>query len=292
MAQINIHIYNDLVNIFRHEIEEVGYPTADITDPYKLIIMYFTMRKRLVEKRPRKVILPQDFTCPTALHNGLDVLVNKFVNGEDVNPHLSRTNKKLEFPDLMLFDWNIHHFHLGTTMEGDGYVSRTGDILYAIVSKDEVYFIKIQPHNHWSDLDLIETVHQNWPELIARFRIDGTPEVAFNSTEIAQLRKAHVNVMITTKDGTGYLGMGMGFMTDGSSSDAALQAVRKAHEAKNIEKRITEELNCIESDLGRNGMEFEVEAVRMPSGIYAIEHNYNLGWLLYNIKSIKDQYGL
>ena len=292
MAEINIHIYDDLVKIFRKEIEEVGYPTANITDPYKLIIMYFTMRKRLVEKRPRKVILPHGFTCPSALQNGLDALMKKFENGEDVNPHLSRTTKELDFPDLMLFDWNIHHFHLGTTIEADGYMSRTGDILYAIVSKDEVHFIKIQPHNHWSDLDLIETIHQNWPELISMFKIDGTPEVAFNSTEIAQLRKAHVNVMITTQDGTGYLGMGMGFMTDGSSSDAALQAVRKAHEAKDIEKRLIKELNGIESDLGRNDMKFDVEAVRMPNGIYAIEHNYNLWGILYNFRSIKDQYGL
>lgn len=292
MAQINIHIYDDLVKIFRQEIEEVGYPTASITDPYKLIIMYFTMRKRLVEKRPRKVVFPQGFKCPPALQKGFDTLVKKFENGEDVNPHLSRTTKNLEFPDLMLFDWNIHHFHLGTTLEGDGFMSRTGDILYAIVTKEEVYFIKIQPHNHWCDLDLIETVHQNWPNLIGTFKIDGTPEVAFNSTEIAQLRKAHVNVMITTQDGTGYLGMGMGFMTDGSSSGAAFQAVRKAHEAKNIEKRLISELNSIESDLGRNDMKFEVEAVRMPNGIYAIERNYNLMCKIYDFKSIKIKYGL
>ena len=292
MAKINIHIYDDLVKIFRHEIEEVGYPTASITDPYKLIISYFTMRKRLVEKRPRRVYYPQGFTCPEPLKAGLDVLVHKFENGEDVNPHLSRTTKTLEFPDMMLFDWNIHHFHLGTELEPDGYMSRTGDILYAIVSKDEVHFIIIHPHNHWSDLDLIEIVHQNWPELISTFKIDGKPEVAFSSNEIAQLRKAHVNVMITTQDGTGYLGMGMGFMTDGSSGAAALEAVRKAHEAKGVEKILIEELKKIESDLGRNDMIFDVEAVRLSNGIYAVEHNYNIWGIIYNFKSIKEQYGL
>lgn len=292
MAIVNIHIYDDLVKLFREEIEEIGYSTAALTNPHDLMVMYFTLRKRLISKRPRKVLYADDFACTSDLQTGLDVLAQKFETGQDVNPHLSRTMEKMEFPDLMLFDWNIHHFHLGTQLEADGYMSRTGNILYAFVSNDTVHFIKILPHNHWSDLELIEILHRNWPETIATFRTEGTPEVVLSSEEIAELRKAHINCLLSTSDGTAYLGMGMGMMLNGSSASASQQVIRKIHEAKIIQKQLVKEANEMEQILGKSNMVFNFEVVREPGGIFVIDKSLRLRGVLYNFGSIKDQYGL
>lgn len=292
MATVNIHIYEDLVDIFRREIEEIGYSTAAITDSHDLMTMYFTLRKKLISKRSRKVLYADDFACSTDLQAGLDLLVQKFEAGQDVNPHLSRTMKKMEFPDFMLFDWGIHHFHLGTQQEADGYMSRTGNILYAYVSNDEVRFVKILPHNHWSDLELIETIHRNWPEIISMFKVDGTPEKIFNSDEIASLRKAHINCMISTSDGTSYLGMGMGMMLNGCSALASQEAIHKIHESKRIQEQIIKELNDIERILGRRDMKFNIGVVRETGGIYAVDKANCVRGILYDFDSIKNVCGL
>jgi len=292
MANVKMKLFDDLCKIFREDLLEIGYDTSTITDQRSLMILYFTMRNRLIKRKPRRVEKALGFLCPTDLQSGLSLLESKIQKGEDLCPHLSRTIKDFSFEDLMLFDWGIHHFHLGTEMEADNYIKRTGEILYSIVTQDCVYFIKIQLHGEWSNVGLLEVVHNNWPELLNNYKIEGQLTFKASSTDIQQLRKAHVNMMVELPDGSAYMGRGMGIMSDGSSADAALKTTDKMHECKklqnNIEEHITQQIKM--GNLPDE--EYEIIACRNGSGIIAKDEKHGLIWCIYQFGSIKKDFSL
>ena len=125
MANIQINLFEELANIFRQDLEDLGYSTTSLRTPEEVTMMYVTTYERLVSKRVRSIEFANGFQVPSHLQSGFDLLCEKFRNGCSVYQHLSRTTDKMDFQDKMLFDWGIHHFHLGTVIENDGYVNRT-----------------------------------------------------------------------------------------------------------------------------------------------------------------------
>ena len=144
-VEVKINLEKDVATLLSEELRRCGYTVPDMK-PMELFITYFGARKRMVKKRKRKVLLANGFTCPANLQYGFDLLKTKIENGEDLRPHLSRKLKDLDEEDLLLFDWNIKHFHLGETIDADGFIQRTRDLLFAMVDEDNVYCIKIAPH--------------------------------------------------------------------------------------------------------------------------------------------------
>lgn len=55
MATVNMNFRADMVRIMRNEMEELGFKTKNLLDEHDLMMYYFTVNKRLVSKRPRKV---------------------------------------------------------------------------------------------------------------------------------------------------------------------------------------------------------------------------------------------
>lgn len=143
----------------------------------------------------------------------------------------------------MLFDWGIHHFHLGTTIQPDGFVDQHDAIVFAIVEKDDVYMIRIEEHGNWSDKDMLEIVLTNWPHLLNQ--IQGTPCVCFTSEQVGELRESNVNAIVTLSDGHGYIGRGMGYTTNGCSADASIEAGRMHHSLKMLEVQIEDWLKAL-----------------------------------------------
>lgn len=217
----NINFREDMNNICRHKLEEKGYDLTGVTNEHDLpIVFYFTAMLRLIQPRQRRIEKATGFSCPTELEAGLLRFEEKLRNGEDLLPNMSKTLTKVEFQDKMLYAWHIHHFHLGTTIESDHFVSRTGDVLYAIIKDDCAYFIKIMPHGHWSDKELLEIVHQNWPKIIEKYKKEGEPRVSLGSHDIKVLRKGSINTVVTMDDHTVYSGNTYGFTISGDSLEA------------------------------------------------------------------------
>lgn len=198
---------------------------AKSSAPEDIIIQYITLVKRIIPPRPRKMMLAKDFECPQELQNGWNIFRTKVEAGDDINPHQSTTMKRKGYTDFMLSTWQIHHFHLGETLQPSGYIQRTGKILYAMVKEDVVLALKIDEHNHWSDKDLLDIAHVNWPKLTSDWDVDATPEADFSSEEIGKLRKAGVNTIAQRADGTSTFG-GYGITLAGTSVEASLAMVR------------------------------------------------------------------
>lgn len=215
-------LIQDFERIWREELESVGFNTSGISDediPFK----YFMVSLRTIQKKARVIHKPANFSCPVDLQNGLVLLEDKIIKGNSLFPHQSKSVNNLSSEDLMLYSWSIHHFHLGETIEADGFIKRTGPVLFAYVTEDDFYMIDIKQHGAWSDKNLLQTLYDNWPSLLESWRVNGQPVINFNSSDIGQLRKAHINTIVELNDGSSFVGPGLGVTTAGTPVEATLK---------------------------------------------------------------------
>ena len=96
----------------------------------------------------------------------------------ELTPHLSRGIRVAYEPvatrapklpqrrdlDLLIADWGVHHLHLSTHLESDGFVSRTDDLLFSAFAMDDAYLINIYPHGSWGLVEMLEILIRNWPD--------------------------------------------------------------------------------------------------------------------------------
>lgn len=242
MGKIANIIEDGLARIMWEEMVDVGRDVTRLDDNDKIFVAYFNTCLLFPIPQTYLVHIHRDFICPPECKEGYELLLHKIQSGEKFGAHLSKTTKATENHDLMLYDWGIYHFHLGTTIENDGYVQRTSKLLYAYIDNQDIYFVGIFDHGKWNDQDLIEIIHKYYPESIKGWLIDGTPEKVFSDDDRKVLRKAHVNTFITVSDGTSYMGPGWGITAAGTSAKVRMRANDKHHEAIELEKRILLEL--------------------------------------------------
>ncbi len=277
---IEINLIADMADLMRNELQEIGYK-VNILDNRELMIYYFTTCDRIINKHPRNVHEAAGIVVPPSRQAGYDALKERFVKGESVMPFMSKQIKGLKFQDKMLFDWGIHHFHLHDVIEPDGFVKQKDELVYAIVEKDDVYFIDVLGHDYWSDRDLLEKVLANWPHLLDPFRVDGTPVVDFDTQAIGQLREANVNLILTLSDGHGYIGRGMGMTAAGTSANATITANRMASDLLKIEKQVRDK------NTHEDGRALVFSLFRDKEEIYLTEKSTKKKCLVFKYPSLK-----
>ena len=280
MGSIHINLIPDMARIMRRELEEIGYK-VNIPDDRELMMYYFTTYKRIVKAVPRNVHEAEGLVVPPSRRAGYDALKAKFERGESVMQHLSKQIRGLKFQDKMLFDWGVHHFHLDTTIEADGFVKQHDGIVYAIVDDRDVYVIAVWEHEHWADKNLLEVVLANWPHLLEPFRITGKPVLDFDSKGVEKLREANVNTVLTLSDGFGYMGRGMGITTAGTSSDAVLDTIRMQKDLTNIEIDVKNKFFPKDNEYLLFGLS------RTPEGIFLEEPHIGYVSQIFNFASLK-----
>ena len=246
MGKIAKIIEDGLANIMREELVDVGRDVTGLDDNDKVFVAYFNTCLLFPLPQAYQVHIHRDFICPLECKEGYKLLLHKIQSGEKFGAHLSKTTKETENHDLMLYDWGIYHFHLGTEIEDDGYIQRTSKLLYAYIDKQNIYFLGIFDHGKWNAQELIEIIHKYYPESIKGCLINGTPEKVFSEEERKILRNAHINTFVTVSDGTSYIGPGWGITAAGTSAQVRMQANEKHHEAIRLEKRILHELPTVE----------------------------------------------
>lgn len=180
--------------------------------PFKL----FYFEERMVKQKSRRLYTSSEFNCPVDMVNGWEFLKKKINDGSDLTPHLSKGIKDLDYKDKMLNEWGIYHFHLGTTMEGN-FIKRTGPLLYAFITDQAIYAINIYRHNQWAEDTILQTIHDNWPDLISNYKVSDSIKTATTVTpsQRISLRKVNGNAFFTATDGTIYVPTGGGSVASG-----------------------------------------------------------------------------
>ena len=276
---LQLDLHSDWIDFHRSELTRMGYAVPTVSDPHKLSVLYFNALFRLVRPKPRKIWKSRELQCPSEFTSGLKYLEQKVIQGDDLNPHLSRKIVKLDYNDALLNDWGIYHFHLEskfiTTGKTKGLIKGTKTVLLARVTETDFYEICTVHHKTWADLDWIEIIHGNWPESVEKWklRVKSLSFVRDNSA-VVKSREAQINSPIQTKDGTIYHQFGGGYAMDGTSFMVVFQAKRHIKMIKQYEKWVRNNTAVFINDLKQRGY----DEAKPLKGKFTVDEK---GWYAY-----------
>lgn len=155
---------------------------------------------------PRRIFKSKEFECPEDYVKALSEIENRITSGQSLTKFMSDKILELGNKDLMLYDWNIHHLHLSRRERDDGFVRRSHYELFVFFTNEVAYFIQVYPHNYsylYSTKDMVEIVHNNWPELISKYKINGVLSCKITNEQRELLRKAGITTPVETGNGKG-----------------------------------------------------------------------------------------
>ncbi|MGB7748091.1 MAG: hypothetical protein WBN75_12475 [Verrucomicrobiia bacterium] len=279
--ELEMDFQSDLVNIQKNELTGMGYAIPPTLAPREVSLLFFNALLRRIPSRPRKIWQSREFQCPVRLKSGLAWLETKIAKGDDLNPHLSRKIVKLDYDDALLNDWGIYHFHLGTTFKANGLVEGTDLVLFARVTPDDFYAICTAAHGTWSDLNLIEILHTNWPDSIRQFRCDEIRSLAHVPTgpDVKEFRENRINTMIKTADGTFYGQIGGGYARDGTNIRVVMEVNKQTTVLRRLEKLVRENINNFLAELKKHGY---TEDKPLKANLVADSPGYSVEFKGYN----------
>lgn len=242
---IRCDLREDVERICRTHLSNSGYKINE-RSKLRVVQQYLNVLRREVQVWPREVKLHPDLFCPEELKPGFSSLVNSLELGLNVNIYLSSNLTTADFQDGFLNDYGLHHFHLGSKLEESGksrgFVKRTGPVVLAYITNEVAYLIDIKGHGRtgdpyiWTDQDVIEKLHYEWPESIELFKFKGILASGVNPTplEKKKLRNAGINTPIKMPDGTVYMAPGGGVTTANTSTRLQTDSDRFHMESSNV----------------------------------------------------------
>lgn len=240
-SDLVLDFYSDWIEWLRAELERYGYKAP--ADPWDVGVAYFNLLKRLIPVRPRRVHESPTLTCPDGVRAGYEEVVRKVRAGEDLRPHLSRNLEKRDFNDLLLNDWGIHHLHLGTEIEEDGFVKRTKHILFARFERDDAYLIDIKEHgpgaDPWTDRQLLQTIADTWPTVLAPYECPGVEADDERMMSTATARKLGFVIPIVI-NGKVYAPTGGGMTTAKVGVVVVRAVVHRAEVVQKLEEAVVQ----------------------------------------------------
>ena len=199
---------------------EFGAYSQESYDP---IYLYQRYKCRIIEMRERAVSEANELVVPEAYRAAYEEIVDSIKTGKSLKKYQSRELKKLHYDDDMLSHWGIQHLHLNQNVEQDGFVTRTRYLLFIHFTDREAHVLGIFDHGAWCDLDLLQIMHDNWPEQLAIYKLNSNA-APLTEEQYKTLRKKHANANVTVSDGTEYICPGMGVTANGAPLHAVLNS--------------------------------------------------------------------
>jgi len=269
---------DDWTRELRRCLREHGVRDADALEGRTVDLLYFAWLLRRIEDRPRRVREAQGLIVPDQHATGYAHMVAAANAGGPLWPYQSRRLKRAESHDGMFNDWAIHHFHLGATLKGDGYVSRTKEVVLAIVGPDDLLVLDIRPHGSghellWVEEDLLEIVLENWPGLFRGLSLSVSGS-ELTRAQRRKLRGAGLNATVTLSNGKTYGPPGGGQAASGISVRAVQLGDRWAEAVEIVEAGVREQFASFVVEAKRHGVDVPDRAhldlqVR-PDGVFAV----------------------
>lgn len=258
----------DLKEILAADLARMGYVVNASNDVQEVAIAYFSAIHRRVSPVPRAVHEASGLSCPSEHLAALGAIREKALRGEDLNPHLSRALKDIDYSDVLLNDWGIHHFHLGLNPERDGFVERTGPLLLAIVKPSAIYFLDVLEHGCWALRRLLSIAHYNWPEILEPHRLKGAVDIEKEASEegIVASRKANINRFVRVDQNLVFNPPGGGFQSDGTSTRVVTEALRLIREVRGLEKHYRENIAEVKRSAQQAGIRSNALRLRLARG--------------------------
>jgi hypothetical protein len=251
--------FRSLASILRAELTTKHYRIPPGWTDGEVVEGYVNLVRRQIPVAPRQVCQSAELVCPPEHASGLQELFRKIIAGEPLKPHQSRSLKKPSFNDGLFTDWGVQHFHLGTRIENDGFVNRTGPVLFALYKGMKFYAIQIYEHGAWAKSEVVRLLRANWPMVTTAFELKGikpiTPEL--DEQQIADLRKAGIMHLVQA-DGVFVYPMGGGVVSTGDSARLVEDVSNLRSNCCELEELIRNELQSDTSLLGVQETDLEL----------------------------------
>jgi hypothetical protein len=201
-------------------LHKAGFPACGLKYKEELSPEENTIRflnaynRRIPPAKPRTVHLSKELVIPPQFQQDYEALVTLLQSGGELKPFLSRHIVKRRHPDWndgLLNSWGIQHLHF--RREG------TDHLMFCVITDTDVYLIQVLPHveEEWVNTQLIQILHDNWPETIARANHRLMKPETFSTSKRQSLRSYNANFAVTVADGTVYLPLACGTTVSGDS---------------------------------------------------------------------------
>jgi hypothetical protein len=266
-------------------LRELPYDRADAAllaylnglDAHRLLVVFHNWMNRLVKPQPRTVVKSIAFQQnPATAQRASDLaqIIDDIEQGRNLTKYLSRgvVRAVAQVPgqsprrdlDLMLNDWGVHHLHISTQIDPDGFVSRgkkknaDEPLLFAAFSQKAAYLIDIMKHGDWNREHILEVIAAEWPDEGIIHEVKGVQGLKNPITEEqrATLRRKHVNKQFEFH---GKIFMPIGFM---SSAGTTMAATREGD-------KLLDRIAVFEQELARNprglAADFEKHGLVFPA---------------------------
>ncbi|MGA3027009.1 MAG: hypothetical protein ABSF98_19810 [Bryobacteraceae bacterium] len=247
MATLIADFKSDLLDMARQHLEEEWGPEEVPSERSgdRALALFIDSLRRRPAVRPRVVWEADDFYCPPEVASGWDVLREKVVKGNDLGPHLSERHSSLTNLDGLLNEWGVNHLHLGAGPwpKNSLLADRTGPLLFAFITDDDCYAINIYEHGDWERNSIVESLHRNWPQVIAGWRIIGVKGEVLSEKQRRRVRSLNAQAAMAVTDGTVYQAIGGGVMVSGISFQAMSRADRICVDVERLQDAVQQQLD-------------------------------------------------
>jgi len=240
-------------------------------DAHDLLVIYHNWMSRTISAEPRTVHRSSALDSNTLAHQyqvELCAISTDIETGSPLAKYLSRgikvaaslpgTSPSLQRRpdlDLMLNAWGIYHLHLSTSVEADGFVSRTGPLLFAAFRPGNAYLIDIMEHGSWTSKKLIEVVVSEFQDSSVFVTLEGVVGLSCELDEHGRqtLRKGGVNfpVMINGKAVMPTAGM----VSTGTTVAATRESDRLLMAIEGFERAWVDRPHQVRTDVAASGRE-------------------------------------
>jgi hypothetical protein len=224
-------------------------------DAHGALVVYYNWASRLVPPQPRMVHKSQAFEQnPLTAQRASDLalIIADIERGRDLTKYLSRdilrapvrVPGKRRRPDLdmMLNDWGVHHLHISSIIEADGFVKRNEPdepLLFVSFTPNAAYLIDIMKHGDWCRDHVLGVLASQWPNegVIYEMKTPTAPN-PITEEQRANLRGNGYNAAFTF-DGRTFVPRGL-MVTGGRTMEGWLYARALLHRIGEVEKAFTE----------------------------------------------------
>lgn len=205
------------------------------------LVTWFNYQRRRIPVHPRKVVPNPALNCPPDVLQGWEMLKKEISDGADLNPRLSRKIENADYKDGLLYDWGVHHFHLGTVSDPKHprLIQGTACVLLAIVDESDFYPIDFATHEQWGNLSILEQAITAFPKRFEQFQVDGVTGIDNPCTgkDIVEMRRRGMNSLVEVA-GKVYAPPGMGVTMAGTSIGATIELDHYRQQLVQLENQI------------------------------------------------------
>jgi hypothetical protein len=244
-------------------------------DASHLLIAYYSWDKRFIRPQPRAVhqsTALQGNPLATQLALELAQIIGDIEQGRDLTRYLSedvlravvgvpgRRGRRPDL-DLMLNDWAVHHLHLSTKMQSNGFVVRSGPLLFAAFRPEAAYLIDIMQHGDWTRDHVLEVMIDEWPTagLVREVKgaLPSAQSLRVTEQQRKAVRKAHANTMFEYR---GKLYISADGLTPAGSSVSVTRTVNVVMRAiRRVENTMTANPESLQAQFAQAGVPYPAQ---------------------------------